>query len=370
MRRQVARGVEKRIDTVSLTYSDRSSFVRLFLSAVARQRGGWGNLKYGVKKANGYCDRILAMVGEQKLGLFFLLPVSFCLFSAASSKSAVAEGLTVPTLSPPPATEGKGDKQMCPPPALERLSRHKVATGETLESIANQYNLLPTTLLGINPALQQGKALVGAEILIPPYNGVRVQVPRGKTWRDLAAFYKVRADVLFEVNGCQKNPQVVFVPGVNWAPGRLSTQVSRNIAGYPLPSVAPVALGYGWQLNPRSSEVAFHSGIDLLAAAGTSVLAISVGTVAFAGERGGNYGKLVVINHPGGRQTRYAHLATVNVSLGQKIKQGDALGTVGTTGIPDIDKPHLHFEVRYNSDSGWVAQDPQPYLRPVVVNKY
>ncbi len=132
--------------------------------------------------------------------------------------------------------------------------------------------------------------------------------------------------------------------------------------GYPLPSVAAIALNYGWHKDPDTKKAKFHSGIDLLADSGTPVLSVDAGVVAFAGERG-NYGVLVVVNHQGGRQTRYAHLASVSVSTGQNVKLGDRLGTVGSTGRPDIDKPHLHFELRYNSSEGWVAQDPEPNLK-------
>ncbi|MDP8934673.1 MAG: M23 family metallopeptidase, partial [Cyanobacteriota bacterium] len=92
------------------------------------------------------------------------------------------------------------------------------------------------------------------------------------------------------------------------------------------------------------------------------VLAVDSGTVAFAGEQD-SYGNLVVINHSGGRQTRYAHLSRLSVVTGQQVKTGDKLGMVGATGRPDTDKPHLHFEVRYYSPQGWVAQDPEPNLK-------
>lgn len=251
---------------------------------------------------------------------------------------------------------------LCSVPALSRLIRHKVAPGETLESIAQQYNLISATLLGMNPALRAGKATVGSEILIPPYNGIRVEVPAFSTWRNVAATYKVRADTLFEVNGCQKAPKVVFVPGVNWSPGRPSVPVSGDLEGYPLPLKATVALGYGWQIHPDTGKVFFHSGLDLLAADGTPVRAMGTGTVAFAGSQG-SYGNLVVVNHQGGRQSRYAHLKSVAVNTGQTVKQGDSLGKVGSTGNPTSTQPHLHFEVRYTSSLGWVAEDPASLLQ-------
>lgn len=249
----------------------------------------------------------------------------------------------------------------CPQSALSRLIRHKVAPGETLESIAQQYNLIPATLMGMNPAVQNSnKAPVGSEILVPPYNGIRVEVQPGQTLQQVAQNYKVRPDVLFEINGCQTAPKEVFVPGVNWSPKR--PESVRVVAGYPLPSVATVALGYGWQLNPATGKVAFHSGLDLLAAIGTSVKAVSAGTVAFAGKQG-SYGNLVVVNHQGGKQSRYAQLKDIAVKVGQKVLQGNLLGTVGTSGTPSSPQPHLHFEMRYASDVGWVAEDPNSYLK-------
>ncbi len=186
------------------------------------------------------------------------------------------------------------------------------------------------------------------------YNGIRVEVPRGQTWQQLAAQYNVRADVLFELNGCQNVPQSVFIPAVNGSSQPISKQ---TIKGYPLPQKANIALGYGWQVDPFTSKVIFHSGIDLLAPLGTSVQAANDGTVAFAGVQG-SYGNLVVINHPSGKQTRYAHLQSLTVRAGQIVNQGDVIGKVGISGKPSSKQAHLHFELRYASDIGWTAEDP------------
>jgi lysostaphin len=256
----------------------------------------------------------------------------------------------------------------CPTPALERFQRHKVASGETLESIAQRYNLMPTTIIGMNPDLRN-RIAVGSEIFIPPYDGIVVEVPRGQTWREVAAKYKIRADALFEVNGCEKNPRVVFVPHSNSSRSRpvtnsttASSTTPIKFTGYPLPENARVALAYGWQINPSTSEVFFHSGVDLLAAVGTPVEAIAPGTVVFAGNQG-TYGNLVIINHAGKLQSRYAHLENIKVSVGQQVKQQDEIGTVGTTGKPTSTQPHLHFEIRSSSDLGWVAKDPNQYMQ-------
>ncbi len=275
--------------------------------------------------------------------------------------------------------EGVGDRlaqepasnAACPAPALSRLVRHKVAPGETAASIARKYDLIPATLMGLNPTMRGGQAPVGSEILIPPYNGIRVELAPNQTWRDVAKRYGVRPDVLFEVNGCQPSPKVVFVPGVNWSPvatpGRpVAAPNTRILAGYPLPakpSQAAIGLGYGWGIQPKTGEVGFHGGVDLTAPVGTSVLAVAPGTVAFAG-RQGTYGNMVVINHQEGLQTRYAQLGSIKVKTGQRVQQGQAIATVGTSGQPSSAQPHLHFEVRSRSNLGWVAENPEIYLLP------
>ncbi|MBP5975496.1 M23 family metallopeptidase [Brasilonema sp. CT11] len=256
----------------------------------------------------------------------------------------------------------------CQSSALERFGRHKIAPGETVESIAQRYNLTPATIIAMNPTLRNNKIAIGREIQIPPYNGIVVEVPPGQNWRQIAAKYKIRPDVLFEVNGCQKNSRFVFVPEVKRSPNRpitesvTPTSTPSKLAGYPLAEATTVALPYGWQTNPTNGKVFFHSGVDLLAAKGTPVQAIADGTVAFASEQG-TYGNLVIINHTGGLQSRYAHLENIKVDLGQQVKKGDIVGTVGTTGTPTTNQPHLHFEVRSSSSLGWAAQDPRGYLQ-------
>jgi len=281
--------------------------------------------------------------------------------------------LVTPLIATPPnpaiAQTPTTTENICPPPVLSRLTRHQIVAGETWESIAKQYDLIPATLINLNPSLGGGALPVGKEMLIPPFNGIRVQVPAGSRWQDIAAAYGVRADILYEINGCQPQPRQVFIPGVNWsAQGRRTVDLYTGFAGYPLPSKAPVALSYGWHQNSDTGKAMFHSGIDLLANVGTPVLSVAAGTVAFAGEQG-SYGNLVVVNHSGGRQTRYAHLQRVSVKEGQPVKIGDTLGRVGATGHPDTEKPHLHFEVRYSSPQGWVAQDPEPNLKVILLKK-
>jgi len=253
----------------------------------------------------------------------------------------------------------------CPPPILSRMERHKIRSGESIDSIAQAHGLLPETLIRLNPSLQQETVSVGTEILIPPFNGVRLKVPEGTTWQDLEANYGVRADVLFELNGCTKQPNVVFIPGVAWEDQDSDEVYNYNgLSHYPLPESAPVGQEYGFYQDPSGNQRRLHSGIDLMAEVGTSVLAAEKGTVTFAGKHP-RYGNLVIIVHEQGTQTRYAHLDTIQVQQEQSVKAGETIGTVGSSGKPNLNQPHLHFQVRYETPQGWVAQDPQLHLNPL-----
>lgn len=256
------------------------------------------------------------------------------------------------------------DDNSCPAPILSRLDRHQIQPGETVESIAQQYNLLPETLIRLNPSLQEETAPVGTEILIPPFNGVRIEVPAGTTWKDLERAYGVRADVLFELNGCPPKPQVVFLPGVAWENEDLDAVYTyTGLNHYPLSESGEVALSYGWYEDEQTEQRRLHSGIDLIAPVGTSVLAADAGTVTFAGEHP-VYGNLIIISHAGGKQTRYGHLKTIAVQGEETVAAGETIGQVGTTGEPHSSDSHLHFEVRYQTAQGWVAQDPAIHLVP------
>jgi murein DD-endopeptidase MepM/ murein hydrolase activator NlpD len=88
-----------------------------------------------------------------------------------------------------------------------------------------------------------------------------------------------------------------------------------------------------------------HTGLDIVAATGTPVVASANGRVASAGHRG-DYGLLVEIDHGHGVRTRYAHLSTTKVKVGEVVKRGQSIGAVGTTGLSV--GPHLHYEVLVN----------------------
>ncbi|MET0250699.1 MAG: M23 family metallopeptidase [Novosphingobium sp.] len=117
---------------------------------------------------------------------------------------------------------------------------------------------------------------------------------------------------------------------------------ARFAAGMPVASRA-ITSGFGLRRHPLFGDLRLHAGIDLAAPAGSPVVATAAGTVSTADWAGG-YGLLVAVEHGGGRQTRYAHLSKLNVAAGQRVRQGQVIGFVGSTGRST--GPHLHYETR------------------------
>jgi murein DD-endopeptidase MepM/ murein hydrolase activator NlpD len=106
-----------------------------------------------------------------------------------------------------------------------------------------------------------------------------------------------------------------------------------------------ISCGFGKRKAPCKGASTFHKGIDLAAPKGTPIYASQDGTVAFSGTNGG-YGLFVKINHGGGVETRYGHCSQLLVKKGQKVKHGQIIALVGSTGYSTGN--HVHFEIRIN----------------------
>jgi len=121
------------------------------------------------------------------------------------------------------------------------------------------------------------------------------------------------------------------------------------------PAAGPLISGFGYRIHPILGTKRLHAGIDIGAPYGTAVKAAAGGEVIQTGYFGG-YGYSVMIYHGGGYATWYAHLSSIDVSIGQMVERGSVIGRVGSTGWST--GPHLHFEVRING----VPQNPMGYL--------
>lgn len=124
--------------------------------------------------------------------------------------------------------------------------------------------------------------------------------------------------------------------------------------GNPAPG-REITSGFGNRIDPFLGRLALHAGVDFQADTGASVKSTGAGQVVAAGMSGG-YGNMVEIDHGQGITTRYGHLSSILVSVGDKVEAGSVIGRAGSTGRST--GPHVHYEVRRDGD----AVDPMRFL--------
>lgn len=159
------------------------------------------------------------------------------------------------------------------------------------------------------------------------------------------------------------NEQEVKTDTIEVAQNNLEEKVKQLIEENSVPTINGIKLSqlpvggiitsrYGVSSRIRSST---HTGLDIACSTGTSIKAISDGTVIFA-ESKGSYGNLVKIDHGNGIETWYAHCSKIYANVGQKVEAGDIIAAVGSTG--NSTGPHLHLEIRIDGE----PVNPQNYL--------
>jgi murein DD-endopeptidase MepM/ murein hydrolase activator NlpD len=127
-----------------------------------------------------------------------------------------------------------------------------------------------------------------------------------------------------------------------------------------IPSISPVAegritSGYGRRLDPFTKRRALHRGVDISARRGAPIVATADGKVIFA-KKNYNYGLTVKIDHGNGIVTLYAHILDIKVKRGDRVKRGQEIARVGSTGRATA--PHVHYEVRVDGRTA----NPRQYM--------
>ena len=121
--------------------------------------------------------------------------------------------------------------------------------------------------------------------------------------------------------------------------------VGEQKSGLLSPVNGPVTSRFGMRRHPILGYTRMHAGLDFRASYGTPIYAVTDGTVTFAGRNGG-HGNFVKLSHGGGLGTGYAHMSRIAVSSGQRVRRGQVIGYVGSTGLST--GPHLHYEMYRN----------------------
>jgi LysM repeat protein len=235
-------------------------------------------------------------------------------------------------------------------PDPEQISVYVVREGDSLSQIAEMFGVSVNTIIWANDIRRGDLIGVGETLVILPVSGIRYTVNKGDTLGSIAKKFKGDVEEIKQFNDIDSSislavGNIVVIPGGELAqPKYSSPKYQAPVRGSSGPSYA------GYYIRPvsgkRTQGLHGFNGVDIGAYVGEPVVAAASGNVIIAKANGwnGGYGAYIVISHPNGTQTLYAHLNSPIVRSGYSVVKGQVIGYAGSTGRST--GPHVHFEVR------------------------
>ena len=308
--------------------------------------------------------------------------------------------------------EGEKEKEKekpTPPPPPKRAEEitYKIKKKDTIPAIAKRYGIKQDTILINNKDALNNKLKIGDTITFPSIDGLYYKLEKNDTLAKIAKKYGISVVDIVDYNNINpkklKAGSTIFLKGVTLqkykdVEGRLiaaqqakedkkknkekekekppkgakgsappppptpqddddgGRSAAYSGAGFAYPvRYAGVSSPFGNRFHPVLKRYILHTGVDLVAKY-VPLRAAKSGVVTFAGNMSG-YGKIIIIRHDNGYETRYAHLSVISTNVGEHVNQGDLIGKTGNSGRTT--GAHLHFEIRQNG----VPKNPMKYLR-------
>jgi murein DD-endopeptidase MepM/ murein hydrolase activator NlpD len=273
----------------------------------------------------------------------------------------------------------------------DEIITYTVQQGDTINAIAERFNLEPESIAWSNPRRMIQVLRPGDVLSIPPVDGVLINTIGSSTIADYTEQYSLDdpytvIDSPFNTLGDDVTPDTVLPSGTRlFFPGGIAedvvwptaieiteggggstgqTQVSTVVFQPGDPGDCgpqPITGGSMWVSPLQSSYTitrgysGFHPGIDLAASEGVPIYAANGGKVIFSGWNSYGYGYMVALIH-GLNMTVYGHMSSTAVGCGQDVSAGQLIGYMGSTG--NSSGPHLHFEIRSRQGSTYVPMNP------------
>ena len=303
--------------------------------------------------------------------------------------------------------EKEKKKSAPPPPKRAEQITYKVKKKDTIPAIAKKYGVKQDTILMNNKNALNNKMKVGETITFPSIDGLYYKLEKNDTLSKIAKKYGISVVDIVDYNNINpkklKAGTTIFLKGVTLqkykdVEGRLIAKeekkknknkdkekpekTPKGTKGTPPPPPPPppqddddggkaaaysgagfaypvryagVSSPFGNRYHPVLKRYILHTGVDLVAKY-VPLRAAKAGVVTFAGNMSG-YGKIIIIRHDNGYETRYAHLSVISTNVGEHVNQGDLIGKTGNSGRTT--GAHLHFEIRQNGS----PKNPMKYLR-------
>ncbi len=244
----------------------------------------------------------------------------------------------------------------------DKVEDYTVRGGETLDSIAKRFDISVDTIKWANN-LKSDLIKPGQILKIAPVTGIVHRVASGETIYTIAKKYNTNAQNIlnFPFNSFDDLDtfsliagQTLYVPGGTIEPEKPAykfiAQIQAGVRGssnFIWPTSGSITQYYVW----------YHQALDIANSSAPPVIAADSGTVVYAGCLNWGYGCHVIIDHGNGYQTLYGHLSSYSVEAGNSVGQGSQIGIMGSTGRST--GTHLHFEIR----SGGQILDPLNFLK-------
>ncbi len=265
-----------------------------------------------------------------------IAPTAAISASIALTPTATSDNLLDPVSEDEPSWAERGGRT--------EIVTYTVRSGDTLWSIAAQYNLDVDTLRWSNPELERNPDMlsVGTELAILPVKGVYHTVETGETLASIAKQFGVsEADILNYPLNQMSSPDRLL------ADQKLVIPHGRKDVARPVPQPSGDKL-FAWPIVGTVTQgfSAQHPALDIGAPYGSQVYAGRAGRVVRSAWARTGYGYTVIIDHGEGWQSLYSHMKGEWVSVGDWVEQGQLIGEVGSTG--NSTGPHVHLEIRLN----------------------
>lgn len=235
----------------------------------------------------------------------------------------------------------------------DEILAYQVRGNDTLVDIAGRNGITLDTLLWANDIAADHLLFLGDTLRVPPIDGVIYTVVDGDVLHEIAEAYRSNPVDIAEYN--RIGLSTTLVPGMELIiPRGVLPEALRktpSAQGELSKREQPVAAfgEFRWPTHGAITQYyhGYHPGLDIGNRIGTAIVAADAGQVIGSGWDALGYGYRVVINHGNGWVTTYNHLNDIYVSVGDYVKSGETIATMGNTGYST--GPHLHFEVLYNN---------------------
>ncbi len=228
---------------------------------------------------------------------------------------------------------------------------YTVREGDSLSQVAEMFDVTTNTIMWANDLNRATEIQPGDSLVILPVAGVRHIVKKGDTLSTIAKKYDGDEDEILEYNQFATADALVVGDTIIVPGGAIQAPVRSGAGAQPVSVSGAVAASSAGFSHPapgsvKSQGIHGYNAVDLAGGYGSSIRAAAAGEVIVSKASGwnGGYGQYIVIRHPNGTQTLYAHLSSNAVGVGAYVSQGAVIGGMGSTGKST--GTHLHFEVR------------------------